>query len=278
MTVFDYGGEQKPDEQTFDKNGKLHSFNDEPARVVYHNKGAKNVHLKVWYSHGVKHRENGPTLISYYVDGSVKQVDYYSHGSCHRISAPASLYYADNNVLMHVEYYEENKLHRVDGPARLTFDRNTEPVTIEYYQKGEGKRKDSRYPVFCHFNTNTRGLCRVEWEIKKTKKKTKNINKNREMIIDYAGLKRPSIIEYGYNGSLKKHIFKNNTRSIHSFVGPAITHWDEETGEVVKEQYWVNNKNYGGDYEAWRESSVVQEYYREVKNNTHATIVSDVSF
>lgn len=41
---------------TLDNNGKYHSFNDEPAKI-YPNGD------KVWWEHGLIHRENGPAVI-----------------------------------------------------------------------------------------------------------------------------------------------------------------------------------------------------------------------
>jgi hypothetical protein len=44
--------------ETKDENGKLHSFNDEPA-VIY------NYGIKFWYQHGEFHRETDAAIIYY---------------------------------------------------------------------------------------------------------------------------------------------------------------------------------------------------------------------
>jgi antitoxin component YwqK of YwqJK toxin-antitoxin module len=73
---------------------------------------------------GYYHREDGPAIIWYYGDGSIKQVNYYQNGKLHRLNAPAVICYNHNGTVCYEEYYLKDNLHRTDGPASIRYNGN----------------------------------------------------------------------------------------------------------------------------------------------------------
>lgn len=80
-------------------NGKLHSYDDEPAVIK------KDVY--VWYKNGKIHRDKKPAYIK-----NKNSIKFYQNGKLHRDNAPAV--YDKNGTK---KWYFKNKLHRLDGPA-----------------------------------------------------------------------------------------------------------------------------------------------------------------
>lgn len=66
----------------------LHSYNDEPALVIwYHDpfkRSKRYIQAKHWYKNGVKHRIYGPAIIHYDPDGSIKREIWYHNGKMRR--------------------------------------------------------------------------------------------------------------------------------------------------------------------------------------------------
>jgi hypothetical protein len=90
--------------ETRDENGKLHSFNDEPA-IVYYNGGM------YWYQHGKRHRDNDlPAIIC-----SNGTMYWYRHGNVHREKNAALIYHNG-----HKEYWLNGKEYTFDEWIKLT--------------------------------------------------------------------------------------------------------------------------------------------------------------
>ena len=135
------------------KDGKLHSFNGEPAVVEYERvqfvesesedgedgyEGTKYwlsyVTLAEWYQNGKLHREDGPARTKYKppVDSletkcSLTLEEWYNNGKLHRENGPARTKYKppdsyfEKSILTLEEWYQHGELHREDGPARTEY-------------------------------------------------------------------------------------------------------------------------------------------------------------
>lgn len=114
--------------RTFDSNGKLHSFDDQPA-IVW------PCGSKAWYHHGVQERGNNYSLIRYHADGEWVKC-WTINGIADRVDGPAweysdgstvyfkdgrrngkSTYLNSKNKIWRIAYYQNGKLHKTDGPA-----------------------------------------------------------------------------------------------------------------------------------------------------------------
>ena len=85
----------------YDKLGKLHRDNDQPAIIMANSGGL------FWYQHGEKHRDGGPACLPANGDA-----EWYQHGELHRENGPASTTASGIQL-----WYRYGKLHRTDGPA-----------------------------------------------------------------------------------------------------------------------------------------------------------------
>ena len=124
------------------KNGKLHSYNDKPAVVQKDGK-------KFWYKNGKPYRDNDKpnvmlingTQMWYNEDGKLHRDNdepavifpnndsrWYKNGKLHRDNGPAI---EEDDV---EEWYQNGKLHRDNGPALIR------PEVTEWYQNGKPHR------------------------------------------------------------------------------------------------------------------------------------------
>ena len=85
---------------------KLHSYNGEPAFIVY---DGTTIWKEIWYKNGLLHREDEPAILWY--DG---YFEWYKNGLRHREDGPAILW-SDG----YFEWYKNGLRHREDGPACL---------------------------------------------------------------------------------------------------------------------------------------------------------------
>ena len=86
----------------------MHSFNDNPSYVTFHEDGDRFV--QKWHYYGRLHREDGPAHIS--------ERDKFRNAE---------------------EYYSYGVLHRVDGPAQINVNQTTKKNYVLYYIFGEQK-------------------------------------------------------------------------------------------------------------------------------------------
>jgi hypothetical protein len=90
--------------RTYDENGELHSYGDEPSIFMINGNEVR----KTWHFHGKIHRE-----------GIYKPMKFHS---------PAVINHLINGTRYELKYYEYGKLHRMDGPA---VDRRTYPANLD---------------------------------------------------------------------------------------------------------------------------------------------------
>lgn len=90
-----------------DFKGRLHC-DDGPA--------LKTPFRQEWHRHGVRHRKDGPAIITALTTGEL--VEYYVAGRRHRLDGPA---YVSDDVH---GWYVEGKLHRLDGPALVDLEKD----------------------------------------------------------------------------------------------------------------------------------------------------------
>lgn len=95
--------------QEYYKHGRLHSYNGNAA-VVCINNDTRICTFK-WYSNGVIHRENGPSVIQY-MNGIVSSIQYHHDGLLHREDGPAFEIYHDTRKLMSNWYRHGELIHR----------------------------------------------------------------------------------------------------------------------------------------------------------------------
>jgi hypothetical protein len=99
----------RTDSQTLDSNGKLHSFNDEPAEISSYG--------KTWYKHGVVHRENDLPARIYTRKNDPAGFSWFLDGVSHRgENKPA---YISNSIS---RWTVKGSTHRSDGPAMVYAD------------------------------------------------------------------------------------------------------------------------------------------------------------
>ena len=96
-------------------NGRLHSFNDQPA-AVYANGN------QYWYQRGKPHRDNGPAVV--YADG---HMEWYNSGELHRDNGPAIIFASGTRI-----WYCNDIKHRDNGPAIIYSN-----GTAEYWLNGQ---------------------------------------------------------------------------------------------------------------------------------------------
>jgi hypothetical protein len=130
--------------QSFDENGALHSYNDEPSKVRISRTGRKDL---IWHSHGKAYRNSDkPSHISlsskffitldedeekHSYNGMPSQIDFYNditflewsnHGVTHREGdLPAEVTSTQEEVLEYV-YYEQGIVHRANNQPSMLAD------------------------------------------------------------------------------------------------------------------------------------------------------------
>ena len=62
-----------------DSNGFLHSSDDKPAFISYHQKD-KRIESEFWFKHGYRHRLTGSAYILYNLDGEIALKEYWING------------------------------------------------------------------------------------------------------------------------------------------------------------------------------------------------------
>jgi hypothetical protein len=99
-------------------NGALHSVNDEPAVVI------DNGTELMWYTHGQRHRNNGPA----WVKGERGSFLWYKTGELHRTDGPAIV------TLNAQQWYQHGKMHNTEGPARI--ERRSGKIIMQWWING----------------------------------------------------------------------------------------------------------------------------------------------
>lgn len=192
-------------QETYDENGELHSFNDEPAKIKYTREG--NIIAMVWYKHGKLHRND---------------------------DKPADLGFYPNGSLSWAEWLVEGKTHRKNNPATISYFKDNNACSVEWLENDHYVERGNNLPnsIYCDYKNRER---REYWYSNAT-----------SQFAGYHNLNGPSIISY-----------KNN--------------------KVVNKQYYVNDEFYENE-QAWFNTKEVQEHYRNLKNNSRASVATNIAF
>ena len=67
------------------------------------------VNFKIYKKGSYTHREDGPAVICYFLDGKVEIERYYKNGALHREDGPAVIRYGVWGSIRHQEYWEKGK-------------------------------------------------------------------------------------------------------------------------------------------------------------------------
>lgn len=104
--------------------GELHCY-DAPARVLYHDNGARA--QEHWFNHGARHRTGLPAVTHWDRHGTVTRVQWFEFdlelirrmqgGVMHCEDAPAFVRLDAKGEVIEQKWFLHGALHRVDGPA-----------------------------------------------------------------------------------------------------------------------------------------------------------------
>jgi len=103
--------------RTYNDDGKLHSFNDEPSSLQF---SGQNTSIRTWHKNGKLHRDNGPAYVE------IKNEFFYFY-----------------------KYYKNGLYHNVDGPAIQRVDRQDQgkPIVRSAYYYVDGAYFGSRNEI-----------------------------------------------------------------------------------------------------------------------------------
>jgi len=102
---------------TVDKNGRLHSYNDEPSRVWTDDRGTTH---KEWSWHGQPHRDGGlPSQEVTNSDGTVQYQEYSVHGNLHRDGGKPARVWGNPDNPDRGEHYDHGALTGVNNPGHV---------------------------------------------------------------------------------------------------------------------------------------------------------------
>lgn len=127
--------------QTRNAQGKLHSFDDLPAKVT------NNGRRREWYKDGKLHREGGAAIISVSAAGDRVKYKYFLNGVCTREDGPAEVIThitkpSSKVVVFREVWYKDGVIHRDGGPALTDRQRGGKSTTYVYYNHGKVSRHD----------------------------------------------------------------------------------------------------------------------------------------
>lgn len=132
---------------TFNEEGKLQSYNDEPALIFYKSNGT-TVMRKEWYTNGLPDREKEASVEIYITTVTEKLIrkQYYRMGKLHRENEPAEILYNTCNGKLYLQkYYINGLLHREDQPSIIY--EVTEENYLEYKYTIDGKYHNFNGPA-----------------------------------------------------------------------------------------------------------------------------------
>ena len=141
-----------------DTPGKITYYDDGQIEKIYYNNSMliKSIIINsngiiVWnYNHVSK--DNEPTIIEWYDDGTIKSEKYEVDYRPHRLEGPAAIYYDENGVVRIESYYYNGNLHRPSlsqggGPAIIKYDKYGNIGQELYYYNGKLHRPVEEGPA-----------------------------------------------------------------------------------------------------------------------------------
>ena len=101
--------------ETKDPEGVLVIKEYHPNNVVitYRRSDSGILKIKIYSKNGRYHREDGPAVTYYHMDGSISRERYYHNGEFHRDGGPAVINYDKNGVMDYVLHYKKG--FRISG-------------------------------------------------------------------------------------------------------------------------------------------------------------------
>lgn len=82
------------------------------------------------------HNESGPSWISWYNNGQVRQIHCHLRGTLHNDSGPAIIEYYPNGQVKYISYLQNGISHNEHGPAIIEYYPNGQVKYISYFRNG----------------------------------------------------------------------------------------------------------------------------------------------
>lgn len=109
----------------------VRDFSDGSRIVTYHKIGNPDV----------KHREDGPAVISYYPNGNIEYYRHFINNKRHKTDGPECTYYNSDGTIQYEIWYKNGQEHNESGPSYIIYNQGI-PQTIYYRQNGRHHRED----------------------------------------------------------------------------------------------------------------------------------------
>lgn len=211
---------------------------DKPYEVTY-SKVYKN-------GNRVRHREDGPAVIYYYLNGNIAKELYYKEGKLHREDGPAAIKYNMNGIIDRIQFFKNNKLHNDNGPANIVFDCNGEVKRISYIKNDCWHNEDG--PSTVGLFSDSIILNYYLNDIQYNPNGPSNIVYNKHQIYPSKrieiceGVTIPDFSDSSIyqNKQLVKETYTNKYGLLHREDGPAIIMYNN--GKIIKEKYYINGE------------------------------------
>lgn len=168
----------------------------EPLIGYYDN---RNIKREIYHVDGEYHREDGPAITQWYVDGEIMSEEYFINGKRHRDDGPAYISWTKDGLTTSEIYYYNGEYHREDGPAYNVWFSNGVLASMDYFIHGKRHREDGPAFNFRMSRTNTDMIHQYFWYNNRIEEKWfshfgKDINKDftdeivRDMILNICGV------------------------------------------------------------------------------------------
>ncbi len=262
---------------------------------------------KTWLKGYMKHRENGPAKVTYYVSGAKHVESWCIDGENHRGGdEPAVINRYENQEIYHKDWYKDGKRHREkDNPARIEFHKDGHRAKLEaWWLKGKhhrwgGKAAVIRYNELGHeieeewwvegqqtkwamyegvylggLHRENDGcgqaLAAKVWYHDNGKERKRHYYKKGK----FDRHDGPAIELFYDNGMKEKECWYNKDKK-HREDGPARIEYRED-GSKILEEWWVDDEKQkvreclGENVEHWYENGLlIRTKYTSSNNNIH---------
>lgn len=114
-----------------------------PALVAYDLNPPHHKRLVKYYDRGTLHREGGPAVTTYDLNGKLFKEEWYQHGARHREDGPAVIFHHETEDFYEVEgWYIRGLEHRIGGPSRVVREEDGRVSTEIWSVHGKMHRAD----------------------------------------------------------------------------------------------------------------------------------------
>lgn len=201
----------------FDLEGKLHR-DDEPALIKFDRHG--KITEELWYQHGILSSTVRPSHIICRPDRIEK---WYLNGKIHRDNGPAVI--IGNGDFIKKLWYTNGINYRKDGPS-LTEHKNDNIVTERYHDENGKLHNHEDGPAELSYNSDGTISCELY-----------NIHGKYVQTDD-----KPNLIRRNQNGLKYADLWLIDNGISHRENGPARIKYNPLTGEIEKEEWYINGK------------------------------------